>query len=34
VVIGGNTWITTSIEAGTKITRSQEETTYRKEKNQ
>ncbi|MDR2719787.1 MAG: serine O-acetyltransferase [Nitrososphaerota archaeon] len=33
VIIGGNTWITTSIEAGTKITRGPEETTYRKEKN-
>jgi serine O-acetyltransferase len=34
VVIGGNTWITTSIEAGTRITRGHEEATYRKEKNQ
>ncbi|MCL2288780.1 MAG: serine acetyltransferase [Candidatus Bathyarchaeota archaeon] len=33
-VIGGNTWITTSVEAGTKITRAPEEATYRKEKNQ
>jgi serine O-acetyltransferase len=33
VIIGGNSWITTSIEAGTKITRGPEETTYRKEKN-
>jgi len=34
VVIGGNTWITTSVEAGTRITKDTEETTYRKEKNQ
>jgi serine O-acetyltransferase len=34
VVIGGNTWITTSVEAGTRITRSHEEATYKKEKNQ
>ncbi len=33
VVIGGNTWITTSVEAGTKITRGPEESTYKKEKN-
>jgi len=33
VVIGGNTWITTSVEADTKITRGHEEATYRKEKN-
>ncbi|MDR0461527.1 MAG: serine O-acetyltransferase [Nitrososphaerota archaeon] len=33
VVIGGNTWITTSVEADTRITRGSEETTYRKEKN-
>ena len=32
VIIGGNTWITTSVEAGTKITRGPEEATYRKEK--
>jgi serine O-acetyltransferase len=34
VVIGGNTWITTSVEADTRITKDPEETTYRKEKNQ
>jgi serine O-acetyltransferase len=33
VVIGGNTWITTSVEPGTKITRSPEEFKYKKEKN-
>lgn len=33
VVIGGNTWITSSVEAGTKITKSHEEATYKKEKN-
>jgi len=34
VIVGGNTWITTSIEAGTKITRDPEEVIYRKEKKQ
>ncbi|MCL2643041.1 MAG: serine acetyltransferase [Candidatus Bathyarchaeota archaeon] len=33
VVIGGNTWITTSVEADTRITIGTEEATYRKEKN-
>lgn len=33
VVIGGNTWITSSVEAGTKVTKSHEEATYKKEKN-
>jgi serine O-acetyltransferase len=33
VIIGGNTWITTSVEAGTKITRDTEEANYKKEKN-
>jgi serine O-acetyltransferase len=32
VVIGGNTWITTSVEAGTRITRDSGEATYKKEK--
>ena len=33
VVIGGNTWITTAVEAGTKITRGPVELKYKKEKN-
>jgi serine O-acetyltransferase len=32
VIIGGNTWITTSVEADTKITKGTEETAYKKEK--
>jgi serine O-acetyltransferase len=32
VVIGGNTWITTSVEADTKITKEAKEFTYRKKK--
>jgi serine O-acetyltransferase len=32
VIIGGNTWITTSVEADTKITKEKEENTYKKEK--
>ena len=33
VVIGGNVWITTAVEAGTKITRGPVELKYKKEKN-